>query len=285
MIMARAALTNLGDGLAARVAPGHRDAVLWIHGYSLDSASWIPLWNLLPDWCHIGIDLPGHGASLPLQSADTLPAVARRIARVAVAHNVRHCIALSFGTLIATQLAIEFPDALRSLVLGAPALGGGPQDPAVAARYDELMALYRRDGFHPQLRARWMTSPPDIFKGAERQPELWASLWRLVGRHGWWELADGSFSRLANHAQTTQHLQRIQAATLLLVGEQELPAFKRCAELIRRAVPSTTRAYLANVGHLCMLEDPQRTAPLIDGHLRAHSISPAPEEPDHARAS
>jgi len=283
--MPRAALVNLGDGFAARVAPGIGDGVLWIHGYTLDSSSWIPLWNLMPGWCHIGIDLPGHGSSLPLGASDTLPSLARRIAALAFRHNVRHCIALSFGTLVATQLAIEYPDSFRTLVLGAPALGGGPQDEDVGTRYNELAAMYRQRGFDPELRARWMTSPPDIFKGAESRPELWAALWRLVGRHAWWELGDGSFSRLANHPQTNQQLQRIRAAILVLVGERELPAFKRCAELIRRAVPSATRVYLPEVGHLCMLENPEECARLISQYILAASEKPVVQEREYARSS
>jgi pimeloyl-ACP methyl ester carboxylesterase len=279
--MTRAPLINWGDGFAARVVSGGPDAVLWIHGYTLDSSSWLPVWDLLPGWTHIGVDLPGHGSSLPLKDGESLPSLARRLWTLAARHDVRHCVALSFGTLVATQMAIERPDALATLVLAAPALGGGPQENGVGVRYQELITTYRQRGFGPHLRARWMTSPPDIFKGAEARPELWARLWRLVGRHPWWELADDSFARFANHPQTQSELRRIGAPTLVLIGDNELAAFKRCAELIRRAIPAVHRTYLPEAGHLCMLEQPELSAPLIGNHLR-HGHARSCADPVHA---
>jgi pimeloyl-ACP methyl ester carboxylesterase len=80
---------------------------------------------------------------------------------------------------------------------------------------------------------------------------------------------------LSSHVQTAAELRGIGAATLVLVGENELPAFRRCAELIRRAIPDCQRVYLPDVGHLCILEDPERAHAAIDVHLRTHG-TPAP---------
>lgn len=267
--MSRASLVRFDDDLAARVAPAEGERVLWLHGYTLDSSSWSELWELLPEWHHTGIDLPGHGASLPLPHDEGLPALARRIGRRALDQGVRHLVALSFGTLLALQIVIEYPTSFASLVLGAPALGGGPQDAEVGTRYEELADIHRRDGFTPKLRERWMHSPPDIFKGAEAHPELWARLWSIVGRHPWWELADGSYSRLSNHPQAPAALRAVQTPTLVLVGDNELAPFKRCAELIRRHLPRCQRRYLPVVGHLCMLEDARSVHTLLEEHWRA----------------
>jgi len=256
------------------VTAGPGPAILWLHGYTLDSSSWAELWNLLPDWRHIGVDLPGHGASLPLGPAEDLPMLARRIGQMALDQNVQHIVALSFGTLLALQIVIEFPTSFRSLVLGAPALGGGPQDEEVGRRYQELAEMHRSQGFGPGLRQRWMQSPPNIFKGAEANPELWDRLWRIVGKHPWWELEDGSYARLSNHPQSKAELRRVQTATLVLVGENELDAFKRCAELIRRSIPDCQRLYVPVVGHLCMLEDATGVHTTLERHwLAKHSAS------------
>jgi pimeloyl-ACP methyl ester carboxylesterase len=227
---------------------------------------------LLPDWYHLGIDLPGHGASMPFEGQEDLPALARRIGDLVLAHGVRHVVALSFGTIVALQLAIEFPESFISLSLGAPALGGGPRDAEVEARYEELLLLYRTRGFGPHLRRRWMTSPPDLFKGAETRPALWNALWQLVGRHAWWELGTDWFARLGTHPQTPADLKHIHASTLLLVGENELDAFKRSAELIRRCIARSKRAYVPDVGHLCFLEEPRLTAAILDTHLRQRAL-------------
>jgi pimeloyl-ACP methyl ester carboxylesterase len=265
----RATLVPFDRELIARVAPGEGERVLWLHGYTLDSSSWSELWELLPGWHHIGVDLPGHGSSLPLPPGEDLPALARRIGRTALDRGVRHLVALSFGTLLALQIVIEYPTEFATLILGAPALGGGPVDPEVGERYDELAGIYRREGFTPGLRERWMQSPPNIFKGAEAHPALWSRLRAIVGRHPWWELADGSYSRLSNHPQTAAELRRVKTPALVLVGEDELAPFKRCAELIRRQLPRCQRRYLPVVGHLCMLEEPATVHPLIESHWRS----------------
>jgi pimeloyl-ACP methyl ester carboxylesterase len=229
------------------------------------------LWNLLPGWSHIGVELPGHGAAAWEAYGRDLPTVARRIGHYALARDVRHLVALSFGTVIALQVAIEFPDSFKTLVLAAPALGAGPQDKEVEARYEELEQLYRLRGPGPHMRERWMQSPPNLFKGAEGNAELWQSLCEVIDRHAWRELEKFGMQVFTSHPQRERELKKIQAATLILLGENEMPAFKRCAEIIRRSVPRCERVYLPRIGHLCLLEAPQQVAPLIAEHLRKNN--------------
>ena len=112
-----------------------------------------------------------------------------------------------------------------------------------------------------------MTSPPNIFRGAESRPELYAMLSEVVDRHAWCELSNSAFRYLAGHRQEDRDLRRIRSSTLVLVGENEMPVFKRCAELIRRTVPRCRRVYLPAVGHLCMLEDPGLVGPILEAHF------------------
>ena len=95
------------DDIAMIRADGGGDGVLWIHGYTLNAGIWAELWRLLPGWRHIGIDLPGHGRSAPLAPGETLRGLARRLNRLAAEQGVRHLVALSFGGMIALQMAIE----------------------------------------------------------------------------------------------------------------------------------------------------------------------------------
>jgi hypothetical protein len=44
-------------------------------------------------------------------------------------------------------------------------------------------------------------------------------------------------------------------------------AFRRSAELIRRAIPGCRREYLPEAGHLCMLEQPEHAAMLMRVHI------------------
>lgn len=261
----------LGEGIFARHSlnpnSSQEEKVLWIHGYTLDSSIWSTLWENLSNWQHVGIDLPEHGASACLEKGETLSTLSNRIGKLAIAHHISHLIGLSFGGMIALQVATQFPDAFSTLTLAAPGLGGGASDPAAQSRNIEMIALYRNRGRGAWLTEKWMQSPPDIFKGASRYPRLWQALEQIVSRHAWQELTDHRMNALTNYPQSESSMSRIKATTLLLVGEEDMPSFKRNAEIIRRAIPNAHRKYISGAGHLCLLEKPMSVIPLLDRHL------------------
>jgi pimeloyl-ACP methyl ester carboxylesterase len=246
--------------LASRTC-GDGEAVLWLHGYTMSSEIWAVLWNLLPGWRHIGVDLPGHGASDAMPPKLTLPALAADLAALA---QPRHVIGLSFGGMIAIEVAAFLGSSLSTLVLGSSALGGGPQDADAQAHNLELKRMYE-DGRRSELRTRWMSSPPDIFRGAEAHPALWSQLSGIIDAHRWDELSDWRMSDVMGRDQR-RDLARIRASTLVLVGENDLPSFKRTAELLRRGIAGAQRRYVPG-SHLSLIENPAAVAPLIDRHL------------------
>jgi pimeloyl-ACP methyl ester carboxylesterase len=257
------------NGLAVHAEAGRgRACVLWLHGYTMDSTVWRELWAQLPDWDHLGVDLPGHGRSRDLGPQDNLPSVARAIGDVALAHGARHLIAVSFGTIVALQVAIEFPDAFESVALAAPALAGGPQDAASGLRYLELARLYAEQGAGPQLRRLWMSPPPAIFDGARTRPALWEQLCAVIDAHRWHELRDGAMRALGQPAQIPARLEGVSARLLVLIGEHEIPAFMKCAALIAAAAPGARIVSIPGTGHLCLLEAPATVTPVLEAHLR-----------------
>jgi pimeloyl-ACP methyl ester carboxylesterase len=264
-------LVTLGDGLAARMSSGSGDPVLWIHGYALDSSSWSELWDLLPGWRHIGLDLPGHGQSLPLPSGEELPTLARRLADLARERQVRHLVALSFGTLVALQMAIEVPDAFATLVLGSPLPEHGANDELFWKRYRELVNMYMMGGHGEHLRGRLMLVEPSPFEGVASRPDLWRRVWDIVGRHGFWDLRDAALIRLGSHMQSDVHLHDIESAVLLVAGQRERPAARRHAERLSRALRSCRSVHVLEVSGHSLLEAPEITAAAIDRHLRAHA--------------
>jgi pimeloyl-ACP methyl ester carboxylesterase len=271
------------DGLALYASPGAGESVLWIHGYTLDSTIWSELWAALPGWDHLAVDLAGHGRSRPMRREDTLGTLGATLARLGAAHGVRHVVGLSLGAMVALQVAIESgaiesiasgPRGLASLALAAPALAGGPTDADAATRSLLLSSTYRARGVGPWLRDLWMRWPPDIFRGAARHPTLWDALARVVGRHSWRELEDDQMDRFTRCSQLPR-LAEVGCRTLVMVGEDDMAAFKRSAELILRAVPDCERVYLPATGHLGLLESPSASAPLLVAHWRGSSASDA----------
>jgi pimeloyl-ACP methyl ester carboxylesterase len=272
-------IVNVAEGLAARTSSGTGERVMWIHPYALDSSCWGELWDLLPGWHHIGIDLPGHGLSLPLDAKDELPNLARRLAGVAIEREVRHVVGLSFGTIVALQMAIEFPTAFASLVLGSPLVGDGANDELFWKRYREMANMYRMAGHGDHLRGRLMLVEPSPFEGVQGRKELWDRMWGIVGKHPFWDLKDAALQRLGAYPQSDVKLRGIESAVLLVVGEKERAASKRHAERLSRTLRDTRSLHILGASAHSLLESPDSAAAAIESHLRANAQdrSPSPD--------
>lgn len=248
---------------------GEGPSVLWLHGYTMSSAVWPRLWAALPGWRHVGVDLPGHGASAAPRAGMSLTELAADIAEVCHRERARRVVALSFGSVVALQLAIDHPALVTNLVLGAPTIAGRPAEAGVEDRYRELFRLHALFGAGEHLTDVWMTSPPDIFLGTERYPEVRAHLREIINRHRWDELRTGSMHGLADHVHEEADLTAIGAQTLVLTGTQDMPTFRENAGILRRAVPRCETREVPGTGHLCLLEAPEYVAPSVDTLLRA----------------
>ncbi|MEM7404030.1 MAG: alpha/beta hydrolase [Pseudomonadota bacterium] len=243
--------------------------VLWLHGYTLDSRSWETMWSLLPGWHHIGLDLPGHGRSNPVDDFRDLRQIGQRLADVCVEHHIEHVVALSFGTAMATQLAVEIEPKLRSLVLAGPTLAGMPQDPEVAPVYQKLFMLYHQGGDREELVQTWMGCR--AWRGIDELPALKESLGTLVREHSWQELNGFGMMRLMQPEQTPEPLRDVPTPTLLLVGDREMQVFKDCATVLHDNLPDCDWFTLPDTDHLCLLQTPELSAAQIARHLERYS--------------
>ena len=246
---------------------GHGPAVLWIHGYTMDSTLWRPLWDLLPGFRHVSIDLPGHGRSGPLSSDATLPALAARVGEIAQAERASRIVALSFGSAVALQLAASQPDLVSRLAIAAPTIAGARPAAGVVGRDMQLAQLYRMTGPSPHMTTLWMTSPPDIFLGTQDHPDLRDRLRAVIDGHSWAELGSGAMRSLGAHVHTDAALGRISAATLVIIGDQDMPAFAANASRLEAVVPRCALVTMPDSGHLCLLERPGQIAGRLAAHL------------------
>jgi pimeloyl-ACP methyl ester carboxylesterase len=259
-----------GTALHRRVQ-GAGPAVLWLHGYTMDSECWQGLWDLLPGFRHVGVDLPGHGGSGPIGPQWTLADLAARLTGVLREERATKVVALSFGSCVALQLAIDQPALVRTLVLGAATIAGGPEQPGTAQRYKELMLLRRMGAGAEAITQRWMQSPPDIFRGTEKHPELRARLRATIGRHRWAELDSGAMRSVGASVHTDAQLRSIAARTLVVTGDEDMPVFLDNARRLHGTVPDVALRLLPGAGHLCLIERPEDIAGPLADHLREES--------------
>lgn len=248
------------DGGISVTAQGEGPGVFWVHGYSITSALWEPLFARLPGMRHHAVDLPGHGASAPLRPDDDLYTLGARLADYAKAERIAHLVGLSLGSTVALQMALSAPDAFETLAMGAPAIGGGPVEAAVGVRFRELRQLEAQLGRGPWLAERWTTSPPDLFTEARRNPDLWEKVWPVIAAHRWDELPGFAIARLALPVQPLPRIAALGCRLLVITGSRDMPAFVETARLLEQTLAGTLSAVLTGTGHMCMLEAPEAAA-------------------------
>lgn len=263
------------EGLAVWRGGGAGPVVMWVHGYTLTSALWQPLWMRLPGFAHVGVDLPGHGGSAPLRPGEDLISLGARLADWAQAEGVRHLVGLSLGSTVALQVALAAPGAFETLTMAAPAIGGGPAEASVGERFKEMRQMEAQLGRGPWLAERWMASPPHLFTTARADPALWAEVAPVVRAHGFDELPDFAIARLATPRQPLDRIAALGCRVLLLIGDRELPAFAETARLLAARCRHARLRTLDGAGHLCLLERPGPATALLARHWQAPLVAQA----------
>jgi pimeloyl-ACP methyl ester carboxylesterase len=231
------------------------------------SAVWQPLWEELDGWRHLGLDLPWHGSSRPLRPGEDLAALADGVVAHATAAAVRHVVALSFGTVLATEMALRHPEAFRTWTLAAPSLPGMVHEPAVARRYRDLAELYQQAGAGEHLTRLWMSSPPAIFAGVNERPPTRDRVAALIHRHEWRELAGDGMRRLVDRPRRAADLAAVKAPVLVLIGERDLLTHRACARSLAAALPAASLRVMPGCGHLAPLEEPAAVAGVVREHF------------------
>jgi pimeloyl-ACP methyl ester carboxylesterase len=198
-----AQLCNVGHGLAARMQ-GSGPTVLWLHDYSLNSAVWRDLWTRLPGYRHFGIDMPGHGYSLPLNNKEDGSVLAEKVAILASEYEARHVVGHGWGANFASQIVTANPGAFQSLTCISPLQGGEITDYLLEAIPD-LTLMYLIYGFSQQLRERFLAEEAPLLVGLPVGSSWRDRLELTVAGHGWWDLPDHTFARLLPFASLDLH--------------------------------------------------------------------------------
>jgi pimeloyl-ACP methyl ester carboxylesterase len=259
-------MTSHWDGLSVTEV-GDGPGVLWLHGYTMRSDVWRPLWEKMPGWRHVGLDLPWHGASRGLRDGETLAMLADSVVAYAASASVSHVVALSFGTVLATEMAVRHPDACDSWTLAAPALAGMPHEPAVTRRYLDLYQMYRTSGAGPHMTQLWMASPPAIFAGINDRPNARERMRQVVDQHKWHELASDGMRQLVTRTQAPDELAAVRAPIAVIVGDRDLLTHSACARSIASSNQNVSMVVMPGCGHLPLLEEPDLAASYIATHL------------------
>jgi pimeloyl-ACP methyl ester carboxylesterase len=235
---------------------GRGPPVLFLHGFGLDARMWRPqVAALRASHCVITVDLPDFGPS-PVSVGTQTAAGALVELLDAVTSGAVHVVGLSLGGAVAVDLALAFPTHVRSLTLiDTPLLG---RRTGIGAWLDA--AALAKAGNLDEAREAWLNDP--LFACARVQPQVLASVREMTADYSgdhWRGIATTRFEV----ADPFPRLREIKVATMVLVGEHDLPSFHAEAEVYACEIPRAIRDVVAGAGHLANLE----AADIVNAHL------------------
>lgn len=268
-------------------------AALFVHGLGGSSTNWTDLMDhLSAEADSHAVDLPGHGRSAaPADGRYGLDSHARAVIGYIESQRLApvHLLGNSMGGAVATRVAAERPDLVRTLTLVAPALpnlrrvkGSDPRLPLlftpglsgvtkrhlarlpVEARVRSVITLC----FADPSRVPAQRLAEAIDEGRRRQQLPWAidslvgSLRGIVRAY-----LDRSPRNLWAQAAT------VEAPTLLIYGKQDRMVSFATAARAAATFPHNTLLALDHVGHVAQMEDPAVVARAVRAHWAGASVA------------
>jgi poly(3-hydroxyalkanoate) depolymerase len=214
----------------------------------------------------ITVDSPGTGGSSSYRFPRRMSGLARTMDHLldALGYEQVDLLGVSFGGVLAQQLARQAPDRIRRLVLAAtgPGLGGVPGSPRVLLR----MATPRR---------YWQ---PDYFRriaghiyggAARRDPD--AMLHGSIARFAHAPSLSGYLAQLYAIAGWTSvpWLFRLPQPTLVIAGDDDPIVPLINGRILHRLIPQARLHVVPGGGHLFILEAPADIARVVTDFLTA----------------
>lgn len=163
-----------------------------------------------------------------------------------------HVLGRSMGGAIAQQLAIRHPEMVEKLVLVATLSETSPFGLLVLDVWQQVGLRAGMDVLHKLL---VMESLSPRFFG--EHPEVVAELLRRGDEHPQPAEAFARQAAAVARHNTTPLLHRIQAPTLILAGEKDIPTPVGASKLLASRIPNSRLRVVPRAGHGFMWEDPE----------------------------
>jgi poly(3-hydroxyoctanoate) depolymerase len=217
----------------------------------------------------IAVDAPGTGGSTRYSRPRRMPGLARTLERLldALEHDQVDVLGVSFGGLLAQQLAHQAPRRVRRLILaatgaGVAGLGGVPGSPRA------LLTLATPRRYHSRDYYRRVAG--SLYGGeARRDPD--ALLHGSVAPFSEPPSALGYMAQLyaISFWTAVPWLWRLPQPTLVLAGDDDPIVPTINGHILTRLIPKARLRIIHRAGHLFLLERPAEVAALVAEFLAA----------------
>lgn len=233
--------------------PAESGTVILIHAVGLDLTYWDRQIEALTARHHVvALDLPGHGRSARAPHSGSIVELAHDVAMVVdeLGPLPVHVVGHSFGGMVAQELAISYPDRIRSLTMAA-----------TAAHFSEEVRDYLR-GHGSAVSAQGMSAAlpslalclaggthqtrPDLL---ERLTKTTLAMDPAVYAAAWSEIA--KFDAL-------DRLSGIRCPTLLLVGDEDRNTPPAASAELVHGIPDAEMVVIPGASHMVPMEAAER---------------------------
>jgi pimeloyl-ACP methyl ester carboxylesterase len=242
-----------------RAGPRGETPVLLVHAGVADRRMWEPLWkDLTAERDVVRLDLRGFGESTSPPAGGVISHVDDVLGvldeeEIAAAHVV----GASYGTGVSVEVALTRPEAVRSLLLSAPA---GSLLATLTPHLSEFFEAERTALEAGDLDAAVAANLATWVDGPHRAPGTVDSsvreLVRDMQRRAFEITADWDVDEVELDPPALERLDEIRVPTLALVGDLDLDTVHDAAERVVRGVAGARRVDWTGVGHLPSLERP-----------------------------
>ena len=249
---------------------GAGEPVLLIQGMSATHLAWGDafLAGLGDDLEGVAYDHRGVGTSSPEDQPFSIAQLADDAAGLldALEWERAHVVGISMGGMVAQELALRYPQRIRSLTLGCTYPGGAAARLADPALIQELVGALLsgdreralRTGFAANFSIAYVADAGNWapFHAMATEAPVAVPVIML------------QMQAIMNH-DTSARLGAIEAPTLVVHGTEDRMLPVANGELIARLIPHARLELLEGVGHMFWWERPERSAALVRSHVLA----------------
>ncbi|WP_051366679.1 alpha/beta fold hydrolase [Hamadaea tsunoensis] len=250
--------------------------VVLIHAGIADRRMWDPiLGDLSADRTVVRVDLRGYGASTtrPEGVLDHVADVVSTLEHLRITRC--HLVGASFGSGVATEVALTRPDLAQSLLLCPP--GGSllaELTPDLRAFFDAEKAALAGGDLDAAVEANvtsWVAGPGrDV---AEVEPSVVSAVREM--QRNVFEIAEawGDVDQAELEPPALERLNELDLPVLVLVGGHDLDTTHDAARRVCAGAPQARRVDWDDVAHLPSMERPAEFAALVRGWTTEHDPS------------
>jgi pimeloyl-ACP methyl ester carboxylesterase len=260
-------IAQVGEFELSYERSGAGEPLLLIMGMSGTARHWgDPFLNALrQDFEVIVFDHRGVGDSTPLQGAITISDMAADAAGLLAAIGVEaaHVTGISMGGMVAQELALTYPQRVRTLTLGCTYCGGPGSSlagPDVVQRLTEAMMSGDRER---ALEVGWEVNVSPTMAADEAAKLRFLELGRSNAVAV--PVVMAQMQAILGH-DTSARLPGIEMPTLVIHGTLDQMVPVENGRLIASLVPGAQLEIFDDVGHTFFWERPERSAELISAH-------------------